>query len=122
MHSAGRRCRAGCIKQKSSDDNYLLQNVLFIWRSSFRQLHVLGSELHAEAASGLLPLPHVHSYLSDRDHVLDLVLDQAGGRSCQSHTRRHVAAHPLHAARQLAKVTSARFLHQGKYILDFKLN
>ena len=75
-----------------------------------------GGELHVEAAAGLLPVPHVHPHVSDRHHVVDLFLDQAGSGSGQGHSGRHVAAHSLHAARQLAEIIAARLLHQGKCI------
>jgi len=80
---------------------------------------VSGGELHAEAAAGLLPVPHLHPDLSDRHHVLDLVLDQTGSRARQGHPGGHLLAHPLHAARQLAEVAAPRLLHQGKNIRKY---
>ena len=79
----------------------------------FRQLHLRPGGVHVQAAPGLLPLPHVHPHVSDRHHVLDLVLGAAGGGAGPGHAGRHIAAHADHAALELAKGAAARLLYQG---------
>lgn len=65
------------------------------------------------APIGLLSLSHVHPNVPDRRHVLDLVLDPAGSRTCQGHAGSHFIAHAAHTARQFAESSAARLLHQG---------
>lgn len=65
------------------------------------------------APIGILSLPHVHPYMPDRRHVVDLILDPTGSRTCQSDARSHFIAHVTHAARQFAESSPARLLHQG---------
>ena len=61
----------------------------------------------------LLHVPHLHPDLPDRDDVLDLFLDQAGGGAGPSHAGGHFSANPLHPARQQPEVAPARLLHKG---------
>jgi hypothetical protein len=74
---------------------------------------MFGSDFHAEEAPRLLFVSHLHPDLSDCDHVLDLVLDQTGGRPSQGHPGSDIAPNTLNAARQFAKIPSASLLHQG---------
>jgi hypothetical protein len=75
---------------------------------------VSGGYFYAEEAPRLLPVPHLHTDLSDCDHVVDLILDQTGGRPSQGHPGSDITPHTLNAARQFAKVTTASLVHQGK--------
>ena len=63
--------------------------------------------------TGLLHVPHLHPNLSDRDDVLDQLLDQAGGGPRPGHAGGHLPPHSLHPARQQSEVSTSRLLHQG---------
>ena len=63
--------------------------------------------------AGLLYVPHVHPDLSDRDDVLDQLLDQAGGCPRPGHAGGDLPPDPLHPARQQSEVSASRVLHQG---------
>ncbi|GIY73498.1 glycine receptor subunit alpha-2 [Caerostris extrusa] len=52
----------------------------------------------------LLSLPHLHPDLSDRHHVLDILLDTCRCRARQGHPVRHLPAHPRHPARPVPEV------------------
>jgi hypothetical protein len=78
-----------------------------------RKFHLSGGDPVLPAPIGLLSLSHVHPNVPDRRHVLDLVLDPAGSRTCQGHAGSHFIAHAAHTARQFAESSAARLLHQG---------
>ena len=52
-----------------------------------------GRGFRVAEAPRLPPLPHLRALRPDCRHVLDLLLDQAGGHSGQGHARGHLAAH-----------------------------
>ena len=44
-----------------------------------------GGGVQVQAEVGVLPVPHLPAHLPHSHHVLDLLLDQARGRTCQVH-------------------------------------
>ncbi len=69
--------------------------------------------VQVQAAAGLLPVPHLPPHLPHRHHVLDLLLDQARGRTCQGHPGRHLPTHSLHPARQQPEVPPTGLIYKG---------
>ena len=65
--------------------------LLFLFTT--RQLHMLGRGFRVAEAPRLPPLPHLRALRPHGRHVLDILLDQAGGHSCQGDARGHLAAH-----------------------------
>ena len=78
-----------------------------------RKLHLYPSHIQTEASAGLLHVPHLHSYVPHRDHVLDFVLDQTRGSSSKSDPLCDVTAYAVYAARPVSKVFASRFLHKS---------
>ena len=78
-----------------------------------RELHVSGGCVHVQEEAGLLPVPHLRPHLSNRDHVLDQLLDQAGGCARPGHAGGHLPPHPLHPACQQSEVSAPCVIHQG---------
>jgi hypothetical protein len=78
---------------------------------------VPGGGVQVQAAAGLLPVPHLPPHLPHRHHVLDLLLDQARGRTCQGHPGCHLPTHPLHPARQQPEVPPTGLIYKGNIFL-----
>ena len=62
---------------------------------------------------GLLSLSHVHPHVPDCCHVVDLILDPPGRRTCQGHAGSDIIAHAAHTARQFTESFTTRLIHQG---------
>ena len=74
---------------------------------------MFGGCVHVQEEAGLLPVPHLCPHLSDRDHVMDQLLDQARGCPRPGHAGGHLAPHSLHPARKQSEVSTSSVIHQG---------
>ncbi|KFM72863.1 hypothetical protein X975_25939, partial [Stegodyphus mimosarum] len=50
------------------------------------------SYIHSQEAPWLLHVSYLHTHMSHRYHVLDILLDQGGSRPCTRHIMCHVLA------------------------------
>ncbi len=72
---------------------------------------MLRGGLQVQKTSGLLPISYVCANLPDRNHVLDLLLDQTRGRAGTRYARSDQPADPLHATCQQPKISAPRLLY-----------
>jgi hypothetical protein len=78
-----------------------------------RQLFLCGGDLQTETTLGLLHVQHLHTDLSDRHHVLGVVLDQTRGGTGSCRPRCNLAAHTVHADSKVTVITTASVLSKS---------